>query len=579
MAWIQELHIIGFKGIKEHFCIKFSKKKNLIIGVNGIGKSTILQAVDLLMQKKGVITFGNGTLGYANYVNNSLIKDTQDQLKKDDFGYTNLPKMIIAIVLGTDSEKDDRLMIFSGTNFPKELGWKSEEEKLGLYFEYQFDSDFVEEFEEYINRNVESNEMIDVPFEFYHAEWKTFSGKGYSPSKDPMKTILIDNDSFVGNPFNDFSKRLYSAMPLTNQIKSRINFRTYSRKVNLGNKIQNKEYKLLIDPNSVNLENIIDVLDQNKQIFVRDLGSGEENLIKTKLSLNSESKLILIEEPENHLTAENSRKQIALIENNYDKEKNRSKQIILTTHNPQLLTRLDLKNAIWLRRKSDDIVEPVYIDKLDKETLDFFNRRDDLDFLRILTAKRVIIVEGATEFILMRTLLRRCGYSNEKINSVEIISMVGREYKPFVDLGNCSGNKILIFTDNDYSPDSVNSKTQFPFNKRIQEINKINQNNSQVKVYCSQGQRNQWKKEWTIEAAIYNKNKKIIENDVNFKKGRIGKKYKVQLEKIGSPKKLAYMLNDKKRVVFLDKQFKKGILNVPGYIRKGFKWLFTDEKS
>lgn len=460
LVWISELHIIGFKGIENHFDVSFSKNKNLIIGVNGIGKSTILQAIDLVMQKKGIPTFGNGILGYANYVNKTLVKKTRDKFLfegKDNLGYDELPKIIIAVVLGTDNEKDDKLEVFSGTNFPKELNWGNTQEKIGLYFEYKFDSDFRDEFEEYLSNYVKNETEFDIPFEFYNAEWQTFGGRSYSPIKDPMNTILIDNDSFEGNPYNAFSKRLYSSMPLVAQIDSRINFRKHSKKVKLGEKKSNKDYRLLIDPNSVNLENIIDVLDQKKKIFVRDLGSGEENLIKTKLSLRSNSKLILIEEPENHLTAENSRKQISLIESNFNKNAGHVKQIILTTHNPEVITRLDLRNCIWLRNEKN-VLKAIKINKLDKDAISFFNRRDDLDFLRILTAKRVIVVEGATEFILMRTLLRRCGYSNDEVDSVEIISMVGRAYNSFFDLGDLSGNKILIFTDNDYLADEEKDK-------------------------------------------------------------------------------------------------------------------------
>ncbi|MPW15137.1 ATP-dependent nuclease [Lactobacillus helveticus] len=581
MVWIKELHIIGFKGIENHFDISFSKNKNLIIGINVIGKSTILQAIDLVMQKKGVATFGNGILGYANYVNKTLVEKIKNKFLiegKDNLGYDELPKIIIAAVLETDNEKDDKLEIFSGINFPKELNWSDTQEKIGLYFEYKFDSDFRDEFEEYLSNYKENETEFDIPFEFYSAEWQTFGGRSYSATKDPMNTILIDNDSFEGNPFNAFSKRLYSSMPLVVQIDSRINFRKYSKKVKLGKKESNKDYRLLIDSNSVNLENIIDVLDQKKGIFVRDLGSGEENLIKTKMSLRSNSKLILIEEPENHLTAENSRKQISLIESNFNEDKSHVKQIILTTHNPEVLTRLDLQNCIWLKNDKN-ILKAIKINKLDKDTIDFFNRRDDLDFLRILTAKRVIVVEGATEFILMRTLLRSCGYSDDKVNSVEMISMVGRTYNPFFNLGDLSDNKILIFTDNDYLADEEKDPKTDIFNKRIDKINEKNKKSSNVKIFCSQAKKDQWKREWTIEAAIYYKNKKEIESNPDFKKGKIGTHYKKQLENIGSPKKLAYMLNNKKKVVFLEEQFRKGKLQVPGYIRKGFKWLFTNEKS
>lgn len=201
------------------------------------------------------------------------------------------------------------------------------------------------------------------------------------------------------------------------------------------------------------------------------------------MSLRSNSKLILIEEPENHLTAENSRKQISLIESNFNKNAGHVKQIILTTHNPEVITRLDLRNCIWLRNEKN-VLKAIKINKLDKDAISFFNRRDDLDFLRILTAKRVIVVEGATEFILMRTLLRRCGYSNDEVDSVEIISMVGRAYNSFFDLGDLSGNKILIFTDNDYLADEEKDKKSYIFNKRIDRINEKIRNQIMLKFFA-----------------------------------------------------------------------------------------------
>lgn len=133
----------------------------------------------------------------------------------------------------------------------------------------------------------------------------------------------------------------------------------------------------------------------------------------------------------------------------------------------------------------------------------------------------MIVVEGATEFILMRTLLRRCGYSNDEVDSVEIISMVGRAYNSFFDLGDLSGNKILIFTDNDYLADEEKDKKSYIFNKRIDRINEKNQESNNVKIFCSQAKKDQWKKEWTIEAAIYYKNKKEIENNPDFKEGKL----------------------------------------------------------
>src|SRR5699024_10369027 len=126
-------------------------------------------------------------------------------------------------------------------------------------------------------------------------------------------------------------------------------------------------------------------------VSLRELGSGRENLIKTRLSLNSDSKLIIVEEPENHLTATNTRKQI-------DQLNNLKNQLIVTTHNSQIVTGLDLNNLIWIR-SSEESKQEVHFDEksLDEETISFFKRRDDIDFLRLLIAKKVILVERSEE--------------------------------------------------------------------------------------------------------------------------------------------------------------------------------------
>lgn len=51
---------------------------------------------------------------------------------------------------------------------------------------------------------------------------------------------------------------------------------------------------------------------------MRILGKGEEDIIKTSLSLKKKSNLslILLEEPESHLSYSNTRKQIAKIQEN-----------------------------------------------------------------------------------------------------------------------------------------------------------------------------------------------------------------------------------------------------------------------
>lgn len=440
-------------------------------------------------------------------------------------------------------------------------------DRYGIQFEYRFDKFFENDFENYVKSFISENkkeENFEIPFEFYTASWTTFAGQNYNAAKDPLKSILIDNDVFTGNPYNMFAQTLYATMGQIPQLHSRINFRNESKKVNFPLSGQNEEnYQLLINPNSVDLERIVDVKDKQKDIYIRDLGSGEENLIKTKLSLKSRSSLIMIEEPENHLTAEKTREQLELI-----KSESKAKQLIITTHNPEIITTLDLKNSIWLS-KSDNQPFITKMKELPSDTIDFFNRRDDLDFLRIITAKRIIIVEGAAEYVLMRVFLRNAGYTEAQINSIEIISMVGRYYKPFNDLAGLVNNKLAVITDNDGE------------DKRIKKIKEDNEKYSNVQIFTPDNTNI-----WTFEVAMFAKNCDYFTEDPDFQESEVGssfnKTYTERLEnlvkthqKVG--KKLSYILKDKTRStkLFLRKNKDKK-LEVPDYISQSFKWLFDE---
>ena len=81
-------------------------------------------------------------------------------------------------------------------------------------------------------------------------------------------------------------------------------------------------------------------------------GRGLQRLLKTELALNNintnKDKIILIEEPENHLSYSNMNNLIDILQENSSKE---SRQIIISTHSSFVLNKLGLENLILLSNK------------------------------------------------------------------------------------------------------------------------------------------------------------------------------------------------------------------------------------
>lgn len=136
-------------------------------------------------------------------------------------------------------------------------------------------------------------------------------------------------------------------------------------------------------------------IDENKT------GLGTQNLlfIATELILlqrNEGLKLCLIEEIEAHLHAQ---AQIRLIE---FLNKKKEQQFILTTHSPNLASKVDLNKIII--SKSDNVFPISNSTYLENEDFEFLRRFLDVTKANLFFAEGIIIVEGDAENILVPTI-------------------------------------------------------------------------------------------------------------------------------------------------------------------------------
>ena len=379
--YIKRLKAFNFKKFKT-LDISFKENLNLIIGENESGKSTILQAIDLLLSgSRNKIE----TIGLEHLMNDEIIH--QFFLDKK---FVNLPELRIEIY-------------FENVNDPEYYGINNSEKArdCGITMICEPREDLSKEISEIL-----SQEGTNFPFEFYNINFYKFGGNPYLGFTRKFKHILIDHSS-INNEYatNSYIKTLYtSSIEATEKHIHSNHYRIlktdFKNNVlkNINDKIPGKSYEFSLKNNSKNgLENDLTIVENNIDILHR--GKGRQCFIKTEFALSkneNELNFILLEEPENHLSHLNMHNLIERI------NCSKNKQIFIATHSNIISSRLDLRNAIFVNAENNINAK---LSGLDKKTAEFFIKAPNRNLLEFILSKKVILVEGDAEHILIPSML------------------------------------------------------------------------------------------------------------------------------------------------------------------------------
>jgi len=328
------MKLINFKRFKS-YTIFPNKKINILVGDNEVGKSSVLEAIDF-------VASGNVRKIESIGIDRLLNIEAVNQFLAGSRIFDNLPKMIIELYL--DGE-------FNHTMNGKNNTAGIELDGIRLVCEANLD---------YQTEIIESmrNQADYFPYDYYSIRFSTFADEGYTGYKSKLKSLLIDSSNMKTDyATTDFIKRMYHQLT-EDDIKERAVHKSKYRQAkssfaddsfqSINKRIPpNKNYVMGLKLSSAaTLEN--DMMIYENRIGIDSKGAGKQTLIKTDFAIERSGKnvdVILIEEPENHLSHTNLRK---LVERIADAQ---SGQIFVATHNNLISTRLKLQNAysgaIW----------------------------------------------------------------------------------------------------------------------------------------------------------------------------------------------------------------------------------------
>ena len=523
MNYIKSLHIEGFKKFT-NLDVEFNQYMNILVGENEVGKSTILDAIKLVLNQQ-----------YKNS-DKSVLKDLFNAKQIRDFecnpSIKTLPKILIEIELELDTSNRNSIRFFGEMHRDKQ----SHSEKFGILFKCEYDENIDPDMEESINKG-------RIPYEYYSLTWTTFANNPYQTLKRPFNFISIDTSDTISSPsFNYYNKSLF-ASKYDDSIRMHAKNEFRSGLETIFNEIElppiDESRKFGIDAKKVILESVVSVFEG--AIPLENRGRGMENLIKTKIALERNSKVdvILIEEPENHLSFSTLNKMLNEVSRNKD-----SSQIILTTHNNLIASRLNLTNVLWIAE-----IQVKSLKNINQDDADFFIKSDNNSFLHLLLSKKAFLVEGPTEFLLLPAFYKQLTSHTIEEDNISIISCNGISYNRYLRVVEDTDKKIAVLTDNDKV--KISQAEEFNLKKENQHI--------------FMGKTEQ---DWTWEACLYRRNKcaldKLIKPDETSE-------YLVHGENVGD-KTLGKMLNQKVESAY--KILKSDInLNIPEHICEAIEWL------
>ncbi|WP_449456292.1 ATP-dependent nuclease [Streptococcus suis] len=512
---IKEIRIKGFKKFKE-LNVEFNDDVSVIVGENESGKSSLLVALDIVLNQS---IFNRSDSSFDRYLNKEEVQDFFDNPSKD-----TLPRIDIEVFL--DFGNSLKASEFSGLHYDNP---KNNECRCGIKFEYSLDMDFLNDvnFSEFAQNNV-------VPIEYYRSSWTTFQGKSYKRQLLSGDIIFLDNSTQKYDLFGGYARSLYNA-----QVDSVTHRQIASKfKQSLQSFITNQKIELEIDSekhigfdsSKTDILKLIDIYENN--VSIQDMGKGKENLIKTEVSLsNGIFDVIFIDEPENHLSFTNTRKLINLL------KQRTTEQVIIVSHSSLVVSRLDLKNVIWLSDK-----EIKKLEKLDSDTSMYFSKIDNLDVLRFILAEKVILVEGAAEYIILPAIYEKVVGSRLEADGIEIISMGSISYERYRKIAESLNKKVAVITDNDGKDEQYNNTDLFSI---FSDSNCDN---------------------WTLEVAFYNKNTEFF--DEKYK----NKQTKTEYDGKTMAKACAHMLKNKtENALLIESEISS--LSLPEYLIEAVQWI------
>ena len=442
---IKHLRLYNFKRFCGWYDLPLNESINILVGANEIGKSTIIEAINLAL---------------SGFYQGKYIRNDINQYL---FNRDAVEEYIASVQSGTPIAPPEIIIELYFDSCPEMNGNHNSSRATadGLYYKICFNDEYIAEYQ----RLVESKEIYSLPIEYYKVVWRSFHRTDITSRSIPYKASLIDSsaqyrtatDMYVSHIIKNHLEEKDKVTIASAYRKAQQSFiqnpaiEDINGKLSAISALEGQILSLSVDMSSRRSweEELTAYIDKVPFQF---MGKGTQAIVKTKLSIakhpSDKSGVLLIEEPENHLTYSKLNQLIHSI-----RTENAGHQIIVVTHSSFVLNKLGLSSLVLMSQ-----VGECRLDGLSTATQNYFQKLAGYDTLRLLLCRRAILVEGDSDELVVQRAYQDVHGCLPIEDGVDVICLRGLTFLRFLEIAKLLKLNVCVVTDNDGRPDKVREK-------------------------------------------------------------------------------------------------------------------------
>lgn len=438
---IRRVKITGYKLFRD-FDLELNDNLNVIVGDNETGKTTLLEAINLVMSCQ----LDGRSIQYGLHpflFNKEMVEDYFTAVRKAQ----RKDPPCIRIEAYIDGDASSELARLRGTN-------NSEgQDCSGLYLRVELNEDFTDEFLDYVR--MPDNPVI-LPTEYYTVVWRSFAYNSVVAKNLPFQAKIIDTSLSRGfpGPSKYLSRIISDVLGKDQQLLLSVAYRNLKHAfleeksiASINEYLESKKGDVSARRLTVSMDmSARSTWDSSITAHLDDIpfdlvGKGEQCCVQMKLAVEDAggSNVLLIEEPENHLSHSRMCGLLGEIV-----EKGADRQIVVATHSSFVLNKLGVSHVKLLSASASTTT----LADLPDDTRDFFRKLPGYDTLRLLLSRKAILVEGPSDELVVQRAYRDTHHKLPLDDGVDVIS-VGTSFLRFLEIGRRLDLAITVVTDND----------------------------------------------------------------------------------------------------------------------------------